>query len=613
MDKLFSPVFRSVRLLSRRQRVSYFGLIAARVGTNFLDVAGLAGVALFGTMVASGLTGARETSFASVPIPLSDSSAYLWVISAVVALFLAKSIFATILLRANGFFLASVESQASSEVLEFIFGDDLARVKRFSPAQIQWSVSSSTAMAFSNLLTNFNVLVTETSLFLFIFIAFAVVDFQTALLITLYFLVLIGLFQWVVNRRLVKAGQLLTESSKEVTKVILDLSRAFRELVVLSRVPAFFSVFRRFRRLEARTFARVRFFDGSPRFFVESALMLGVMALVGWQFVRGNLSEGLTVTAVFMAGGVRMMGALLPLQNAVSWMKVNGPQAKDSQDILEESRQIAVSEDLSSVSGVVVGEIPREEATRTAATAEPLAVRLSQVSFQYPDGESPAVQDISLEIEPGSIAAFVGPSGAGKTTIVDLILGLFSPQHGVVSVGEQSPRYLRAIAPGAISYVPQKPGMVTGTVAENVALGISSDGISIQRVEEVLRSVGLWDELAPREGALSDIGSHADGLSGGQLQRLGLARALYSSPRLIVLDEATSALDAGAEAEVVRYIESLRGSVTIIIIAHRLSTIQRVDRVFVVEDGKIAGSGTFSEVRKSVPLIEKYVKLMSFD
>ena len=154
--------------------------------------------------------------------------------------------------------------------------------------------------------------------------------------------------------------------------------------------------------------------------------------------------------------------------------------------------------------------------------------------------------------------------------------------------------------------------MVSGTIADNVALGQPLEEMDEERITHALEAVGLLDELA-KDGIFSDMGSHADALSGGQLQRLGLARALYTNPQLIVLDEATSALDATSEAKVIRYIESLRGSATVIIIAHRLSTVQRVDKVFVIEEGKVTGEGSFAEVRSEVPLVEEYVKLMSFD
>ena len=143
MKGILNPVFQSIRLLTAKQRYIYFGLMPARVITNFLDVAALAGVALFGIMVAAGLSGQETVRFAGLEVPLRDTAVFLAVIGTFVGLFLLKSALATLLLRLNGLFLARVESNASSEVLEFIFGDDLSQLRRFRQDQIQWNVSSS--------------------------------------------------------------------------------------------------------------------------------------------------------------------------------------------------------------------------------------------------------------------------------------------------------------------------------------------------------------------------------------------------------------------------------------------------------------------------------------
>ena len=156
--------------------------------------------------------------------------------------------------------------------------------------------------------------------------------------------------------------------------------------------------------------------------------------------------------------------------------------------------------------------------------------------------------------------------------------------------------------------------MVSGTIAENVALGESAETIDGDRVWDALEKAELADFVRSLpNGIHSDLGKQSDSLSGGQKQRLGLARALYPNPRLLVLDEATSALDAGTEASISVTIEKLESAVTVIVIAHRLSTIQHADVVYVVEDGRISAEGTFSEVRKKVPLIEEYVRLMAIE
>jgi ATP-binding cassette subfamily C protein len=162
-----------------------------------------------------------------------------------------------------------------------------------------------------------------------------------------------------------------------------------------------------------------------------------------------------------------------------------------------------------------------------------------------------------------------------------------------------------------VSYVPQRPGLVSGTILENVALGENRDQVSRKQALEALDLAnlgGLIEELP--EGLDTPLGKLQDGLSGGQMQRLGLARALYTKPGLLIMDEATSALDAESEAEIQKALNAMRGKVTVVLIAHRLNTIQHADKVILVEDGRVQDSGTFKELIARNPSVERVVDLM---
>jgi ABC-type multidrug transport system fused ATPase/permease subunit len=162
-----------------------------------------------------------------------------------------------------------------------------------------------------------------------------------------------------------------------------------------------------------------------------------------------------------------------------------------------------------------------------------------------------------------------------------------------------------------IGYVPQKPGLVSGTISDNEALGVSLEDVNVDQVRSALASAHLLDviENLP-EGINAPLGKLLDGLSGGQVQRLGLARALYRNPGLLVMDEATSALDAESEAEIQKVLDGLRGKVTVVLIAHRVNSIQNADVVFLMEEGKLVDQGTFQELLRRNPSVERVVELM---
>jgi ABC-type multidrug transport system fused ATPase/permease subunit len=221
------------------------------------------------------------------------------------------------------------------------------------------------------------------------------------------------------------------------------------------------------------------------------------------------------------------------------------------------------------------------------------------------------VRGISIAVIPGQSVALVGRSGAGKSTVADVILGVLQPDAGQVTVGGLPPGEAVRRWPGGIAYVPQDVMLVDDSVRANVALGLPRDAVDDDRVWEALRRARLIDYvLEQTEGLDTQIGERGLRISGGQRQRLGIARALYTRPRLIVLDEATSALDAETEQAITKTLEELEEDVTTVIIAHRLSTVRHADLVVYLEEGRALARGTFDQVCDDVPALARQAELM---
>jgi ABC-type multidrug transport system fused ATPase/permease subunit len=221
------------------------------------------------------------------------------------------------------------------------------------------------------------------------------------------------------------------------------------------------------------------------------------------------------------------------------------------------------------------------------------------------------LNDVNVQVAFGDVIAIVGPSGAGKTTFVDTLLGIIQPTSGHVHVSNLEP--LEAIQkwPGAMAYVPQDVNLIDGTILDNLIVGFDEENVQMNLINDALEIAQLKDfvEKLPN-GIRTQIGENGTKLSGGQRQRIGIARALLTKPLLLVLDEATSSLDAETELAISKAIAELKGNVTVFIIAHRLSTVRDANQVIYIEDGEILSSGSFDAVRKSVPNFDKQAKLM---
>lgn len=228
--------------------------------------------------------------------------------------------------------------------------------------------------------------------------------------------------------------------------------------------------------------------------------------------------------------------------------------------------------------------------------------RADKVSYTYPNAAESALVEVSLAIPHGAAVGFVGPSGAGKSTIVDVILGLLTPQEGVVTVDDIDIQHRMPSWQRKIGYIPQFIYLTDSTIRRNIAFGRHDKEIDDALVWEAVDAAQLRElvESLP-EGLDTIVGERGVRLSGGQRQRIGIARALYHKPEVLVMDEATSALDNQTERFIVEALESIRGRHTMIVIAHRLSTVENCDTLYMLDKGRLVAQGTYDELLASSP------------
>lgn len=606
-DSLLAEVKRLLRQLNARERVSFWGLVAARGLSAILDMAGILLVGLLTIVSASSIAGTDDEPLhiAGFELPRFGETEIVWLAVGVLAVFVIKALVALGLTRLLTRLVARIELRNAERIAGFVFAGPLDRLKGLPQADLQYALTGAITYAFTGALNNVSIVASETFLLVVLTATFFAVDPVAAVFTLIYFAVVVIVVQLFVGRTLKRAGRAVAEATVSTMDATSSTINAFRELTVLRKNDVFIERLIDERRRVSRNDSTMALLGVTPRYVIETALILGVVLLIGQQFLSGQLVTGLATVAVFLAGGVRLMASLMPLQNALGNVKQQLERARPGLELLDQIPD----------AGEASADVPTGPAPAVVVAADaPLGVRFDGVSYRHPGAAGDTLRGISLGIEPGTYVALIGASGAGKTTLVDVLLGLVLPSSGSVEIGGVSPLAFRLARPGSIAYVPQKPGVVSGTIAQNVALGEEIAAIDLDRVSEVLEAAFLAEFVDSLPAGIDTVlGTEGATLSGGQIQRIGLARALYSRPRLLVLDEATSGLDATSEAFVARTIAALHGEVTVIVVAHRLSTVQHADVVHFIDGGEVLASGDFSTLRDTVPAVAEYVRLMSFE
>jgi ABC-type multidrug transport system fused ATPase/permease subunit len=331
---------------------------------------------------------------------------------------------------------------------------------------------------------------------------------------------------------------------------------------------------------------------------METSVIVGAMLIGAAHFLLWDADHAVATLAVFLAAGTRIAPAVLRVQQGSVLIRGSMGQAKPTLDLIETLGTAPIIQNIDD----------KVEVVHEGFLAE---IRVERVTLTYPNKYIPAIKDVSITIPNGKSVAFVGPSGAGKTTIIDIFLGVLIPEAGTVQISGLPPKLALAKWPGAVSYVPQDVVIVSGSIRENVALGYPLSEATDELVLSALKVAQLEGFIASLpDGINTQVGERGTKISGGQRQRLGIARAMFTRPHLLVLDEATSSLDGESEAGISKAIHTLRGATTVVMIAHRLSTVRDADMVVYLDSGRVLAVGTFNEIRNAVPDFDRQAKLM---
>ncbi|UQN30046.1 ABC transporter ATP-binding protein [Brachybacterium kimchii] len=592
MKRTVQTVMRTLSVLPRESRrfLWTFAIIMSLLA--LLDVVALGAMAI----ALQALLGGKEV----VVIPVvgwrfEGFGQVVWLVAVFVVLTIIKSALNLLTIREATKRFAKHEVAIGQMLFRSYMASPWVDRTSRSSQEIIRMVDSGVAAVVANVLMPSMTVVSEFATISVITVGLFVMDWKLALATTIYLGLVALVMSRVISPLAVRNGAVNRDNSIRVVRLLGEVLSALKEITLKGNEKEVEGIVADRRDLASETRAFAQYYNQMPRFVLEAGLVGGFVVVGGVGYLSGGPTGALSSVALFGVAGFRLVPSLTRFQSTQNRILTNAAFSDYIIDDIEQAREN-------------VSRTERPDSAELAPGHRDIV--LEDVSFVYPSREEPAVRGVSLRIPAGSSAAFVGTSGAGKSTMVDLLLGLITPTAGRILVGGQDITTVMRQWRAQVGYVPQEVALFDVSVAENVALTWDPADVDEDRVHEALSRAQLLETIEERPGGIhGTVGERGTTLSGGQRQRLGIARGLYSDPQVLVLDEATSALDTSTEAAVTTGIRDLGEEVTTITIAHRLATIQHCDVVFYMQEGEVLAQGTFDEVVGAVPAFAEQAAL----
>ncbi|WP_026520228.1 ABC transporter ATP-binding protein [Butyrivibrio sp. FCS006] len=574
-------------VLDRHQRSRVYLLLLMILGGAFLETFGVSAILPLVSAVTdpSIIETNKYFSTAANFLNIHDSKLFILVMAiALIVVYAIKNVYLIVLNVAQNHFYTNNLRRMSVRLMNCYLHQGYLFHADHNVAELERNANRDVS-SFMYVLNNVLMLITESLVCIFLTAFLLLTDvFTTSLMITMLGAFLL-FFALVVRKRLKYYGNCSREKDADKNKYFLEAFGGIKEIKASSTEKHFLKkyedAYKGFAYMEQKKLTLTYI----PRPLMESICICGLLLFMAIRIIMGSdVNEFIPIMSVFAVAAIRM----LPSFNRVSGYLGSIMFYKTSVDALY--NDLVEAERLEKEAPV------SEEELISVPSADIIA---EHIDFAYPARpDKKILDDVSIRVPCNKSVAFIGPSGAGKTTLADLILGVLDPQSGSVTVGNVDVIKCRRSWHRNIGYIPQSTFLMDDTIRANVAFGLDSKDIDDEKVWEALRAAQLADFVKEQpDGIYSSIGDKGVKISGGQRQRIGIARALYNNPSVVVLDEATSALDNDTEKAVMDAIYQLAGRKTMIIIAHRLTTIRNCDVIYEIKDGK-ATEVTYDQINQ---------------
>ena len=594
----------AIGILSKSDRRKLGIVTVIQVFLGILDLFGVLAIGLLGTLSITGIQsrepGNRVNTVLSF-LGLGNSTFQAQAIAiggAAVLLLVGRTIFSIIFTRRILYFMSRRGASISANLISRFLAQPFLVIQRWSSQEALYAVTRGVEIIALQILALSVVMIADVSLLIILVIGLFIVDPVTSIGTVLIFGAIALILYKLMHERAGRIGVRNAELAIKGNEKIIEVFSSYRESVVRNRRDYYAREIAKVRYEFSDLSAEMSFMPYISKYVIETTVFVGAVLIGAVQFLMKDASHAVATLAIFVAAGTRIAPAVLRIQQGTVMIKSGLGVAKPTLDLVASLGQKPIKVNLD------------DQVKKEHIGFEP-ALEILNVSITYPEKDDKALSNISVKAQPGTLIAIVGPSGAGKTTLVDALLGVLEPDSGTVHISGVTPIEAISKWPGAIAYVPQDVLVANGSIRENVALGYPLEAATDELVNDAIRIASLAEFVATLpEGLDTNLGERGAKISGGQRQRIGIARALFTKPKLLVLDEATSALDGGTEESISADIQKLKGSTTVVLIAHRLSTVRDADLVLYMDKGEIVARGNFEEVRNAVPDFDRQAKLM---
>ncbi|MCK5536615.1 MAG: ABC transporter ATP-binding protein [Bacteroidales bacterium] len=597
MYKVIKELF---SLLNNDQKKQFYILQILVILMSFGEIIGISSIAPFMALVGDISILQRENILATIFQSSGIVDPYDFVFLAGIVVLIALSA-AALLSMFTTWKLLMYASNVGTEMADRLYSHYMKQAWLFhaggSSAQLIKNISSETDRVTNGVISPLLMINAKIILALFLSTSIFVYNPTIALTGIGIFVVAYLLLYKIVRKKLYQNGQKVSSVITTRFKLMNEGFGGIKDILLLNRSQDFIQRFKQ----SGSQFAYVRgnnmVLAQVPRYFMELLAFGSMIGLVLYLIVayKDNLGLVLPILSVYALAGFKLLPAFQQIYGSASNLKSNIPAFE------------AIKDDL------IASKIQQTQST-TSITNKKLIfdnnIILNDICFTYPNKQKPALQNLNMKIPVNNTIGIVGSSGSGKSTAIDILLGLISPQSGELLVdGQKIEKQNLREWQNTIGFVPQSIFLSEGTIAENVAFGIKKEEIDFKKVNLAL-TLSYLEELVNDmpEGIETKVGERGVQLSGGQRQRIGIARALYNNASVLIFDEATSALDGITEKMIMDAIHSFSGKKTIIMIAHRLKTVEKCDLIYFIEKGKVIDSGNYKELIEKNEYFRKMAK-----